>query len=225
MNVCDLLFQLRDERYALFQHPLIPTVDAERFIGVRTPLLRNLAKQMMREGNATLFVSNLPHRYFDENQLHAFIISEIKDFDACLHELERFLPFVDNWATCDQLSPRCFMRHHSELLHFALSWLESDHEYTVRFGIKMLMQHFLDDDFSTDYLQRVARIHRDEYYIQMMQAWFFATALAKRYDATVPLLENPCLDPWTHNKAIQKATESFRVSDEHKAYLRTLKIR
>ncbi len=217
------LFGMRDEKYASFQAPLIPTVSTTAFIGVRTPTLRNYAKEIIRNGGADDFLSDLPHRYFDENQLHAFLIDGIRDFSAAIDAVERFLPYIDNWATCDQLSPRAFARHHDDLLPHIERWIASDHEYTVRFGLKMIMQHYLDERFQTRYLDWTCGIKRSEYYIQMMQAWLFATAIAKQYDATLPYIEQRRLDPWVHNKAIQKAIESFRVTSEHKDYLRTLK--
>ena len=170
-------------------------------------------------------MGTLPHKYFDEMQLHAFVISEIKDFDTCIAEVERFLPYIDNWATCDQLSPKTFKKHRHELLTYIGRWLGSEHTYTVRFGILMLMQHFLDEDFDISYMDRIAEIRSDEYYINMMIAWYFATALAKQPEPALAVLEEQRLAKWTHNKAIQKAIESRRITDEQKSYLRTLKIR
>lgn len=218
------LFELRDEEYRAFQGKLIPTVRPENFIGVRTPELRKLAKQMSKREGIGVFLADLPHRYFDENQLHAFILSEMKDFGECISAVERFLPCVDNWATCDQMSPKVFKKHRPELLERVRIWLESGHAYTVRFAIGMLMTHFLDEDFNADYLALVAGIRSEEYYVRMMAAWYFATALAKQYDAALPYIEERRLEPWTHNKAIQKALESYRVSEEHKCRLRSLKI-
>ena len=163
--------------------------------------------------------------YFDENQLHAFILSEIKDFDECIGKLERFLPFVDNWATCDQMSPKCFKKNHEKLLPYLNKWIKSDDIYTVRFAIVTFMSHFLDGDFDEGYLKLVSDIKSDEYYINMAIAWYFATALAKQYDKTIPYIENKTLDVWTHNKAIQKSIESYRVTAEHKEYLKSLKIK
>lgn len=219
------LFSLRDEQYRDFQLKLIPSAAPDTFIGVRTPELRALAKRLVRQDGIGEFLCRLPHRYFDENQLHAFIISEIKDFGTCVKEVCRFLPFVDNWATCDQMSPKVFGKHKEELLVYIKQWIASDKTYTVRFGVGMLLAHFLDGDFSTEYLDMAAGIKSDEYYINMMKAWFFATALAKQYDAALPYIENRRLDVWTHNKAIQKATESYRVSEEHKRYLKKLKYK
>ena len=219
------LFALQDKEYREFAVKLFPTVNPKSVIGVRTPPLRALAKRLLKECNTSEFLNALPHKYFDENQLHAFIISDIKDFDACINEVCRFLPFVDNWATCDQLSPKVFKKHNSELLPYIDKWIKSDKTYTVRFSIGMLLSHFLDSDFNEIYLDTVSSIRSDEYYINMMIAWYFATALAKQYDAALPYIENRKLDIWTHNKAIQKAIESYRVTDEHKEYLRKLKIR
>ena len=217
------LLSMVDSNYAKFNSQLLPTVDSLKVIGVRTPLLRQYAKQLVKSGNVDEFLLDLPHQLFEENQLHAFIISEIKSYDDCLAAVEKFLPFVDNWATCDQLIPRCFARNKDSLLCAIERWLCSSHEYTVRFGIGMLMRHFLDADFDERYNALVASISRDEYYIKMMQAWYFATALAKQYDATLPILQSEQLSIWVHNKTIQKAIESYRISDEQKAFLRSLK--
>ena len=219
------LRDMRDAKYADFQAKLTPGVEPERFIGVRTPQLRAYAKELVRSGGYEGFLDDLPHRYFDENQLHAFIISEIKDYDRCMEMTESFLPYVNNWATCDQLSPKVFARHKEDLLRHAAEWIGSADTYTVRFGIGMLMQHFLDKDFDTSYMDMVAGILSDEYYINMMRAWYFATALAKQYDAALTILKEHRLDVWTHNRTIQKAIESRRITDEQKEYLRTLKIK
>ena len=219
------LRDMRDAKYADFQAKLTPGVEPERFIGVRTPQLRAYAKELVRSGGYEGFLDDLPHRYFDENQLHAFIISEIKDYDRCMEMTEIFLPYVNNWATCDQLSPKVFARYKEDLLRHAAEWIGSADTYTVRFGIGMLMQHFLDKDFDTSYMDMVAGILSDEYYINMMRAWYFATALAKQYDAALPILKEHRLDVWTHNRTIQKAIESRRITDEQKEYLRTLKIK
>ena len=214
---------LQDTKYRDFQSKLIPDTKAE-FIGVRTPELRKLAKELIKEGKTDNFLSVLPHKYFDENQLHAFIISGIKDFDMCVKEVERFLPYVDNWATCDQMSPKVFKKEKKALLPYINKWLKSGKTYTVRFGMGMLMQHFLGEDFAVEYAEKVACVKSDEYYIKMMQAWYFATALAKNYDEVLPFIENKTLEKWTHNKTIQKSIESYRITDEQKAYLKTLKI-
>ena len=218
------LFELQDIKYRDFQAKLIPGKDTETMIGVRTPELRKLAKQMLKREEIGEFLRDLPHRYFDEDQLHAFIVSGIKEYGKCMEELMRFLPFVDNWATCDQMSPGVFKKHKPELLAEIREWLGSEHTYTVRFGIGMLMQHFLDEDFDPAYPELVAGVHSEEYYVNMMIAWYFATALAKQYDAVLPFIEGRRLDPWTHNKTIRKAVESYRISDEQKEYLRSLKV-
>ena len=219
------LFRLQDTEYRDFQKKLIPTADPDAVIGVRTPELRKYAAQLVKSEEVSEFLSDLPHRYFDENQLHAFIISEIRDFDRCVREVIRFLPYVDNWATCDQMSPKVFRKHKGELLPHIREWMDSGETYTVRFGVGMLMQHFLDGDFRPEYPEWVARIRSDEYYINMMVAWYFATALAKQYEQVIPFIENRRLDGWTHNKAIQKAVESYRITPEQKEHLKSLKIR
>ena len=218
------LFDLADSKYCVFQSSLIPTAGSSEFIGVRTPELRAYAKDLAKRNDIGEFLNDLPHKYFDENQLHAFIISLDKDYENCVENVEIFLPYVDNWATCDQMSPKVFKKHRKELLEHIERWLKSDKTYTVRFGIKMLMDHFLNEDFDMKYPCAVANIHSQEYYVKMMQAWYFATALAKQYDAVIHFIEEEKLDVWTHNKAIQKSIESYRINDEQKLYLRTLKI-
>ena len=218
------LFRMQDKKYGTFQTSLIPTSESDSFIGVRTPALRDFAKELYRDGGAESFLKQLPHQYFDENQLHAFIISLEKDFDLCISEVETFLPYVDNWATCDQMSPKVFKKNPEKLLVSIRKWIGSEHTYTVRFAIGMLMQHFLGDGFKTEYADMVAEIRSDEYYINMMIAWYFATALAKQYDAILPYIENNRLERWTHNKTIQKSVESYRITPEQKAYLKTLKV-
>lgn len=219
------LFDLRDEAYADFQRKLIPTVDPASVIGVRTPELRKLAKSLRGSESAHSFLQSLPHTYFEENQLHAFLLSDLRDFDACLDGVESFLPYIDNWATCDQLSPAVFARCKAVLLPHIFDWMHSGETYTIRFGVGMLMRHFLDGDFDPRYPQAVAAIRSEEYYVRMMCAWYLATALAKQYDAVLPLLQTQTTDAWTHNKAIQKAVESFRITPEQKEYLKTLKVR
>ena len=194
-------------------------------IGVRTPELRKYAKELLKREDIGEFLEILPHEYFDENQLHAFIISGIKDYDKCMKEVDKFLPYVDNWATCDQLSPKVFKKHRPELLKQIKKWIKSKETYTVRFAIGMLMEHFLDEDFDIKYPEMVSKLRSDEYYINMMIAWYFATALAKQYDAILPFIEKKKLDKWTHNKAIQKSVESNRITPEQKEYLKTLKIK
>ena len=217
------LIKLQDPSYRDFQVNLIPTVAPEKIIGVRTPELRTLAKALSKRDDISVFLDDLPHSSFEENQLHAFILSVMKDAEACIKLVDKFLPYVDNWATCDQMSPKIFKKHKELLLGFVNEWIKSDHTYTRRFAIGMLMEHFLDDDFKTSYLTKVSKIRSDEYYVNMMIAWFFATALAKQYDYTVPYIEKQKLDIWTHNKSIQKAVESYRITEEQKAYLKTLK--
>ena len=219
------LFRMRDADYALLQAKIIPTVAADRIIGVRTPALRAFAKALYKDRDKEDFLSCTPHQYFDENQLHAFVISLEKDFDKCIAEVDAFLPFIYNWATCDQLSPKAFKREPEKLLQYIQSWIKSDQTYTVRFAIGMLMQHFLDERFEAGYADMVAEVRSEEYYINMMIAWYFATALAKQYERTVPYMEGRRLDGWVHNKAIQKSVESYRITDEQKAYLKTLKVR
>lgn len=219
------LHELQDIPYRDFQKKLIPNISLKSMIGVRTPALRKLAKELRKDPDIGEFLQELPHKFFDENQLHAFLISEIKDFNACLKQTERFLPFIDNWATCDQLSPKVFGKHRTELLISVREWIRSDQTYTVRFAIGMLMQHFLGEDFEPEYLQMAAAVRSEEYYIHMMIAWYFATALAKQYDAALPYIEQKKLETWTHNKTIQKAVESCRITPEQKEYLKSLKIK
>ncbi len=224
-KIQEKLFALQDEGYQAFSAKLIPTVAPAKIIGVRTPALRQLAKETMAAGEAVGFLEALPHLYHEENQLHAFILSAEKDFDRCLAHVDAFLPYVDNWATCDQMSPKVFSKHRPELLPQIKRWLAAEDTYAVRFAIGMLMAHFLDEDFDRSYLAMTAQIRSEEYYVNMMIAWYFATALAKQYEAALPFIEDRRLALWTHNKAIQKAIESRRVSATHKAYLRTLKQR
>lgn len=217
------LQELSDLGYRDFQAKLMPTVAKETIIGVRTPAMRALAKELKGTELASNFLKELPHQYFDENQLHAFLINELKDYDECLQELERFLPYVDNWATCDQLSPKVLKKQPEATLEAIRKWMASQHVYTIRFGMEMLMSFYLDAWFKPEYLAWVAADRNDEYYVKMMVAWFFATALAKQYEATVPYLEQRLLPEWSHKKAIQKACESYRITKEQKEYLRTLK--
>ena len=219
------LFRLRDQKYGAFQAKLIPTVEADRIIGVRTPQLRAFAKKLFKDEETAAFLASLPHQYFEEDQLHAFVISLEKDFDKCVAEVEAFLPYVDNWATCDLFSPKAFKKEPEKLLPYIDRWLKSDRVYTIRFGIGMLMQHFLDERFEPRYADMVAAVRSEEYYINMAIAWYFATALAKQYTSILPYLEGKRLDDWTHNKAIQKSVESYQITPEQKAYLKTLKVR
>ena len=223
MNIRETLSSQQDGKFAAFQARLIPNVAPECILGVRTPELRKLAKQLRGSSDAEAFLNTLPHEFFEENNLHAFLLCGIKDFERCVQAVEDFLPYVDNWATCDQLRPKAFARNRQALLPRIRSWLDSDRTYTQRFGIGMLMSHFLDEDFREEYLSWVSDIHSEEYYVNMMIAWYFATALAKQYRAALPYIEERRLGPWVHNKTIQKALESYRVSEEHKACLKTLK--
>ena len=217
------LFRLQDRAYGAFQRKLIPTVDPDTLIGVRTPDLRRYARQLAKREEITAFLEDLPHRYFHENQLHAFILSESKDYTWCAAEVSRFLPYVDNWATCDQLSPRVFRKHRPELLEKIREWISAEETYTVRFAIGMLMEHFLVEDFDPAYPELVANLRSEEYYVNMMIAWYFATALAKQYEAIIPYIEKCRLSLWTHNKAIQKSVESNRIPAERKEYLKSLR--
>jgi len=218
------LFKMQDTAYRDFNSKLIPTVDKSLFIGVRTPELRKYAKQLAKREDIEEFLHSLPHKYFDENQLHAFIVSEIKDFKSCVDKVNEFLPYIDNWATCDLLSfKKAFKGNLNKLENEVKRWISSGDTYTVRFGIGVLLEFYLDDAFDPQYLEWVAGVKSDEYYVRMMQAWYFATALAKQYDETIPYIENKRLDEWVHRKTIQKAKESYRVSDDTKAYLNSLK--
>ena len=217
------LYRLQDQKYRDFQSKLIPTADPDTVIGVRTPELRKFAKQLIKREDIAVFLNDLPHRTFDENQLHAFLLSESKDYETCIAEVERFLPFIDNWATCDQMSPKVFRKHKAELLEHIREWLHSEKTYIVRFGVGMLMEHYLDEAFDCSYPEMVAELRSDEYYINMMIAWYFATALAKQYESILPFLEQHRLAVWTHNKTIQKAVESYRITSEQKEYLKSLK--
>lgn len=214
------LFALQDTAYRDFQRKLIPNLDPAAIIGVRTPALRQMAKALTTED-----LGLLPHRYFEENQLHAFILSRERDFDALIRELGAFLPYVDNWATCDQMTPICLRWNRQALLPHIRRWLASDHPYTVRFGIKMLMDHYLEDDFAPEYPEWVAGITSEEYYVRMMQAWYFATALAKQFDAVLPYITEGRLERWTHNKAIQKSVESYRIPSENKEILKQYRMK
>ncbi|MBE5848825.1 MAG: DNA alkylation repair protein [Lachnospiraceae bacterium] len=222
-EIINNLNSLSDSKYRDFQIKLIPGKTSDQMIGVRTPDLRSYAKELSKRDDISDFLNNLPHKYFDENQLHAFVISLMKDYDKCMCEVERFLPYVDNWATCDQMSPKIFKKNKEKLLEKIRDWIASDKTYTIRFGIKMLMEHFLDDDFDLQYPDMVASVRSEEYYVNMMIAWYFATALAKQYDSILPYIEEKRLDTWTHNKAIQKSIESYRITDDQKSYLRSLK--
>lgn len=217
------LFELRDEKYAIFQSKLTPGVDSELFIGVRVPVLRKFAKNFIKKPECKEFLEELPHRYYDENMLHGLLISEMKDFEEIIVRLDAFLPFVDNWAVCDIMSPKALSKNKEKLLENIKKWIKSEHVYTCRFGIEMLMTFYLDEEFRSEYLELPAGVKSDEYYVKMMVAWFFATALAKQWGATIPYLESNLLGTWVHNKTIQKARESYRITAEQKEYLKSLK--
>lgn len=221
----DRLFAMQDLKYRDFSASLMPTVDKERVIGIRTPVLRSFAKEFGKTEDSKLFLEKLPHRYYEENNLHAFLLEQIKDYDEVIRKLDEFLPYVDNWATCDCMNPKVFRRYPEKLIKDALRWIESDKTYVKRYGIGMIMRYFLDDNFKREYLEVISGIRSEEYYINMMTAWFFATALCKKYEEALPYIENHRLDVWTHNKSIQKAVESLRISEDKKAYLKTLRIK
>ncbi len=223
--VFEKLNEAKDEGYLDFQSKLVPEIDKERIIGVRTPDMRRIAKEMNGTEEGEAFLKKLPHSFYEENLVHFFMIALIKDFDRCVKETERFLPYVDCWPVSDQATPKAFSKNHEKLLPYIKKWIASDHVYTVRFGMRMLMNEFLGSDFKPEYPELVAAKRSEEYYLNMMSAWYFATALAKNYDECIGFIEQHKLSTWVHNKAIQKALESYRVSDEHKEYLRTLKIK
>lgn len=223
MKAQELLFQLQDKGYRDFHSKLIPTISAETIIGIRMPAMRKLAKEYAKDPECGDFLKQLPHTYYDENVLHALLVAEIKDYDTCVAEVDRFLPYVDNWAVCDVFSPKVFRKNRDKLIGKVREWSASERPYTCRFGMEMLMTHFLDEDFRPEYLEIPAAVHSGEYYVNMMIAWFYATALAKQWDAAIGYIETHRLDPWTHNKTIQKARESYRITPEQKEYLKTLK--
>ena len=219
------LFEMQDTGYRYFHARLIQTVEKEKIIGIRTPILRKFAKEFGKTEESELFLKVLPHQYYEENNLHGLLIEQIRDYDKCLKELERFLPYIDNWATCDMLAVKVVKKHLDTFIDEIYRWMESDHTYTIRFGISMLMRYYLEDAFQMEYPEKVAQIRSEEYYVNMMRAWYFATALAKQYDKILPFIEKQKLDVWTHNKTIQKAIESYRITPEQKEYLRGLKIK
>ncbi len=225
MTIREKLFTFEDPKYRDFQSKLVPNIKKETIIGVRTPDMKKIAKEFAKEESTKDFLKDVPHKYYEENLVHIFILSMIKDFDECVKGLEAFFPYIDCWPVCDQSSPGIFKKNHEKVLPLVKKWIDSDHVYTSRYGMRILMNEFLGDDFKPEYLSWVASKKGDDYYLKMMVAWYFATALAKQYDESVKVIERKELDPWTHNKAIQKACESFRVSDEHKEYLKTLKIK
>ena len=219
------LYAIQDKAYKDFQVKLMPTVDPDTVIGVRIPLLRKMANELWKDGRAKDFLQALPHETYEENNLHGYLIEKIRDFDEAVAAVEAFLPYVNNWATCDTMSPKVFGKYHDRLYEKIKEWIASGETYTVRFGLGMLMRWFLDENFTPEVPSLAASVHSEEYYVNMMIAWFFATSLAKQYDAILPYIEEKRLDPWTHNKAIQKAVESFRITPEQKVYLKTLKIK
>lgn len=226
-TITDGLFALKDENYRRFHAKLIPDIPIDNIIGVRTPVLRKYAKEVAKLQEANIFLESLPHSYYEENNLHGALLSLLypKDIIAFMEQLERFLPYVDNWATCDMLSPKIFKKHLSYVYERVQKWLQSDAVYTIRFGIVTLLGFYLDNAFEPEMLQLVANVRSEEYYVNMAVAWYFSMALVKQYDATLPYIQNRVLEPWTHNKSIQKAIESRRIPQETKAYLRGLKIR
>ena len=222
----DLLL-MQDKTYKDFHSKLMPTINPNSIIGIRVPVLRDYAKKLFKENSIESlnpFLKNLPHEFYEENNIHAFIIEKINNFDECIFYLENFLPCIDNWATCDMLNPKIFKTNYEKLLEKIYQWINSDSVYTVRFAIGMLMRYFLDEKFETKYLDLVVSINSEEYYINMMRAWFFATALAKQYEQTLPYIKNYSLDKWTHNKSIQKAKESFRITKDQKEELKKFRV-
>lgn len=218
------LFSLADEKYAEFIRKLTPSADPKTFIGVRVPKLRAVAKEFKNTKECEAFLKKLPHKYYEENLLHSILLIDVKDFDELIEKIEAFLPYIDNWAVCDTLRPKAFKKHREELFPYVVKWSKSKEEYTIRFGIDTLMSEYLDEDFDPKYIKIAAGVKSKEYYVQMMVAWYFATALAKQWDDTIPYIESKKLDPWVHNKSIQKAIESYRITEKQKAYLKKLKI-
>lgn len=223
MDILKRLFEMQDKDYALFQGKLVPNIESKLIIGVRVPLLRKFAKELIKENGQEGFLQELPHKYYDENMLHAILLSEMKDYGDCIKRVNEFLPYVDNWAVCDILSPKVFKKNKDDLLNEIYKWSKSERTYTCRFGVGMLMSFFLDGDFKKEYLKLPANIKSEEYYINMMIAWFFTTALTKQWEYTLPYIEEGRLATWVHNKTIQKARESYRIDKEKKEYLSSLK--
>lgn len=224
-EIQNILFAHRDPKYAEFIAKLIPTLPKESFIGVRSPEYRKIRKELPEESAVNAFLAALPHPFYEENILHSMLLCDIKDYAVCIEKVEQFLPYVDNWAVCDGLNPPVFQKHPEEIREKIRSWIASDRPYTQRFGMHILMSLFLDERFEPSLLDLPAALRSDEYYVNMMTAWLFAEALAKQWDAAIPYLKEKRLDKWTHNKAIQKAIESYRITDGQKDYLRTLRIR
>lgn len=223
MSIQHMLFDLQDKEYAVFQSKLTPNIPKEKFIGVRIPKARILAKTIINKESVEEFIYDLPHYYYDENILQALLVSEFADYDRCIKEVNRFLPYIDNWAVCDVMRPKVFKKNREKLIKNIKEWANSKHTYTCRFGLEMLMCHYLDDNFLPEYLEIPQAVYSKEYYVQMMIAWFFATALAKQWEATIPYLIEHRINPQAHNKTIQKACESKRITNEQKEYLKTLK--
>lgn len=218
-----VLLDIQDVAYRDFHSRLIPNIAKDRVIGIRTPVLRKFAKEYAKTDDAQEFIRELPHYYYEENNLHMMIITDIKDYDTCVMEIERFLPYIDNWATCDLPAPKCFYKNKEKLLDKVISWIKSDDTYTIRYGIETLMNIYLEDAFECSYPRLVSEVISDEYYVNMMIAWYFATALAKQWETVIPYIEEKRLPEWVHKKTIQKAVESYRITDEQKKYLRTLR--
>ena len=223
MGVYEMLLAVKDDKYKEFQAKLVPNIPSESIIGVRSPAMRQVAKEVFKSTDKEAFLNKLPHKYYEENLVHFFVIEQIKDFDKCVSEVEKFLPYVDCWPVSDQATPKAFKKNHEKLLPYIKKWIDSEHVYTARFGMRMLMNEYLGADFKEEYLELVASKRGEDYYLKMMVAWYFATALAKQYDAAVKYIEERKLDEWVHKKAIQKAVESFRVTDEHKEYLKSFR--
>ena len=223
MTVYEMLLSVKDDQYKEFQAKLVPNIPAETILGVRTPQMREIAKKVAASAERDAFLNSLPHKFYEENLIHFFVLSLMKDFDECVKAVEEFLPYVDCWPVSDQATPKPFRKNHEKLLPYIRKWIDSNHVYTARFGMRMLMNEFLGEDFKEEYLAWIADKKGDDYYLQMMQAWYFATALAKQYDASVKYIEQRKLNEWVHKKSIQKAVESFRVSDEHKEYLKSFR--
>ena len=223
MTLFDRLNEEKDSEYKKFQAKLVPNIPPESIVGVRTPQIRKIAKEVFISDQRDEFLNDLPHKYYEENLIHFFVLAQIKDFDECVKAVEIFLPYIDCWPVSDQATPAVFKKNHQKLLPYIKKWISSQHIYTARFGIRMLMNEFLGEDFKEEYLELAASKKGEDYYLKMMIAWYFATALAKRYDESISYIENRRLDEWVHKKAIQKAVESCRVTDEHKEYLKSLR--
>lgn len=217
------LFALQDQKYRDFHSKLLPGIDKGSIIGIRTPVLRKFAKEFAKREEAGKFLQDLPHQYYEENNLHMMILTGIKGYDKCLEEIKKFVPYINNWATCDLPLPKCFSKHKEELLPQIREWIASDHTYTIRYGLGTLMSLYLDEDFKPEYLELAASVRSEEYYVNMMMAWYFATALAKQWEATVPYIEQRKLPQWVYRKTIQKAVESYRITPEQKTYLKSFR--